>query len=108
MEIMMIKNGKNKEHEGKELPDFKLSKRPLKEPDVPEKFRLKGLSEQYRDPKKVVMIECEIDGGQRLWKILYQIKRSNMLRGYLGNCAKILGVGAGNVKKSVKGSRYFS
>ena len=58
METIMIGKGKNKEFQGIELPHFKLSRRPLKESDIPDKFRLKGLGEQYRDLKKVVQIEC--------------------------------------------------
>ena len=59
----MIKNGRHKQYDGTDLQDFTLTRRPAKEPIVPEKYKLKGLGEEYRSLKTVIMIETEADAG---------------------------------------------
>ena len=66
-ELLMMSNGRHKNHKGTDFPDFQLSRRPAKEPEVPEKYKLKGLGEAYRNLKMTVMIEVEADDDKRVW-----------------------------------------
>ena len=92
-EALMIKNGRHKQYDGTDLQDFTLTRRPAKEPIVPEKYKLKGLGEEYRSLKTVIMIETEADAGSRLHSILYMIQKGGSLKKYLGQNATILGMG---------------
>ena len=48
METAMIAQGRHKQYLGQEFPEFVLSRRPMKEPDVPEKYKVKGMTEDFR------------------------------------------------------------
>ena len=45
METLMMKVGKHKQFLRTDFPDFQIIKRPAREPDVPEKFKLKDLED---------------------------------------------------------------
>ena len=89
----MIRHGRNKQYKGTVFPDFQLSRQPAKEPDVPEKYKLKGLSDEFRNLKMVLMIECECDDGKRMWPVLHLIENTGSLKKYFGQCTKVLGMG---------------
>ena len=92
-ETLMFKNGRHKQYDGTDLQDFTLSRRPAKEPDVPEKYKIKGLDEEYRSLKMVIMIETEADAGNRFNSILHMIQKGGSLKKYLGENVMILGMG---------------
>ena len=92
-ELLMMRHGRNKQYEGTDFPDFQISRRPAKEPDVPEKYNLKGLSDEFRSLKMVLVIECECDDGKMMWSVLHLIEKTGSLKKYFGQCAKVPGMG---------------
>ena len=65
----------------------------MKEPDVPEKYKVKGMSEDFRRLRMTINIEVEADAAKRLHSVLTIVERSKILPKYFGNLTKILSMG---------------
>ena len=74
-ELSMFSKGRHKAHEGEDFPEFQLGRRPAREPDIPEKYRAKGLGNNYRNLKMTVTIETEDEDSKRVWPVLYLIEK---------------------------------
>ena len=70
-----------------------MSRRPAREPDIPKKYRSKGLSDENRSLKMTVVIETEDENSERVWSVLSLIQKMGILKRYLGPQVKILGLG---------------
>ena len=92
-EQSMFSRGKHQAYMNEDFPEFQVSRRPVREPDIPEKYRSKGLSDKYRSLKMTVVIETEDENSERVWSVLSLIQKMGILKRYLGPQVKILGLG---------------
>ena len=95
IEQSMFSKGRHKAHEGFDFPEFQLGRWRA---NIPEKFRAKGLSNDYRNLKMTVTVKIEDDDSKRVWSVLYLMEKKGYLKKYLGQHVKILGMGLSGLK----------
>ena len=73
-EQSMFSKGRHQTHEGEYFLEFQLGRQTAREPDIPKKYRSKGLSDDYRNLKMTVTIETEDKHSKRMWSVLFLIQ----------------------------------
>ena len=92
-EQLMFTKGKHQAYMTEDHPELQISRRPSREPDVPKKYRSKGLTDVYRSLKMTITIETEDENSKRVWSVLSLMQKMGVLKKYLGPQVKILGLG---------------
>ena len=72
---------------------FNYLRQSAKEPDVPDKYKVKGLSNNYRNMNMTIMVKVEDNDSKIAWSVLYLIKKNEASKKYLGQNVKIVGMG---------------
>jgi len=79
-EEAMISQGRHRQYEASPFPDMVLSRRPMREPDVPEKYKTKGMTDDYRRLRTVINVEIEADKARRVNSVMHIVEKSGVLK----------------------------
>ena len=74
-EQSMFLRGKHQAYMDEDLPELQISRQPAREPDIPEKYRSKGLTDVYRNLKMTITTETEDANSERVWSVLSLMKK---------------------------------
>ena len=101
-EQFMFSKGKHQAYMAEDHPELQISRRPAREPDVPKKYRSKGLTDVYRSLKMTITIKTEDENSEIVWSVLSLMQKMGVLKKYLGPQVKILGLGSHGPKPDDK------
>ena len=92
-ENAMTAQGRHREYEGSPFPEMVLSRSPMGEPDVPGKYKTKGMTDEYRRLRMVINVEIEADNARRVNSVMHIVEKSRVLKKMLGYLTKLLPMG---------------